>query len=363
MIERMISRHRNVRLLGLAGAVLLCGVAFAVSGQVPQVILPASVVFCLLIYFAPMLFTSRWTAGGMPLTASARQHGSPRDTLRRIDAEIAAGRDVRFFGTWRFWTPPDLIIFTPNWLVQINAAGVSAVRLDDVLWVFKRSRVMMQTWGRERVVHGLRVYYRPDYWEVFPLSSPDAVDDVLGELLRRRPEVLAGHFEEHLAAAVTGTIAAEVERRRNEWAEASPSRRDARRREQRRELNEATQHLALADRDPFDAAWRTTPGPAEPIAALSLRRIIAAEWRRLLGNLAAFPIFALFVAAYLYFWFVHGPQNLGPPGAGHVYPGGFMLVLLGIATVSCFRQVRRSFIWDLRRQLAGHGPLRDVVAR
>src|SRR6266568_2494097 len=111
MIERNLRRHRTARLFGSVGCLLLCG---------------------------------RWTwltSRGMPLAASARVYGAPRDVLRRIDAEIAAGRDVRIFGDWngwRLWAAPDLVVFTPTWLVQVNAAGVSAVRLDDILWVFKR---------------------------------------------------------------------------------------------------------------------------------------------------------------------------------------------------------------------------------
>src|SRR5262245_60724103 len=292
MIERLLRRHRTARLLGAAAAALLCVCAILLSSVVPQLILPAFAVVIPAAVFAVCLLCNRFawlTSRGMPAAPSVRHYGDRLDVFREIDAEIAAGSDVRTFGGWNAWNPlaaPDLVVFTPGWLVQVNAAGVSAVRLDDVLWVFKRSRVVSSPWwDREFVSHAIRVYFRPDQWELLSLASPEAVDEVIEELLRRRPEVLTGYFDEtrEMALADARRGAAELDRRRAALRGISADRLAPWRAFQRRELNEATQHLALRDPDPLGLAWRTAAPPPPPRTALCLRRVIAAEWRLMFG--------------------------------------------------------------------------------
>jgi hypothetical protein len=363
MIERLLRRHRTARLLRFGAAILLAIAVFHLPEMVPRTVLPALVLLIFALGLVVHEVASPWcwpTESGMPISASLRHYGDRLDVVRDIDAEIAAGGEVRTFGDCdgrRFWSPPPVVIFTPSWLVQVNVAGVSAVRLDDVLWVFKRTRVVGGLWGRETVTHAVRVYFRLDQWEVLSLASPEAVDEVLEELLRRRPEILTGFFDDLRASALIGSMTAEIDGRRAELRGIFADRLAPWRAFQRRELNEATQHLALRDQDPFGPAGRTAAPPTLPKPALCLRRVIAAEWRRFGWQLFGLLVFTAITAAYICF-FLSFPNPLTG-----LAPGGLMLCCFIGVLISSVMRFCRSFLWGLRRQLRAFGGLPEVVAR
>src|SRR5437016_2502537 len=149
MLQRLIRLQRHVH-MGIALAVILGTVMLsAIIGRGSwflTVVLGGVYVFVGMAH-AVRLIRSRWgrgvTSKSSPLWRQAAAYGEPGDVLAAIDAEVAAGHDVRVFGrtvAWDQWFAPDLVLLTPSWFVRATRAGLVVVRLDDVLWVFRFRR-------------------------------------------------------------------------------------------------------------------------------------------------------------------------------------------------------------------------------
>jgi hypothetical protein len=296
MLEQIIRRQRLVR--WAAAAVVLLVAAVVAAGAAALGPAPVQLAFYVVagaIWYASWLVLSRWGRGARsrssPLWRQALVYGSPRRVLGAIDAEVAAGRDVRVFGrtsVWCFWTTPDFVLLTTSWLVQANRAGLTIVRLDEILWVFRYDRRARGIWGLPVESHGFRVCVSAEEVEEFPVQDPEEEAVILDELLRRRPEALAGFDEEwrELLSKSAEWMAGEIERRRGEWQALDAGGRERWHAEQRRALDESAQFLSLRGRDQIHSALDTAAlarkgrAPRDDGATLRLSSVITVEWSR-----------------------------------------------------------------------------------
>src|SRR5205814_1514946 len=148
VLEEMLQRQRRVlRLIALAYAL---AAAFGVLALFTP---GGGVAVMFLFYSSPLgvlalaVWRSGWLIGsGRALLRKAAAHGEPWAVLRAIDAEA----DAVWVGeraTWRFWSLPRFALVTPGWLVQTDPDGVTLLPLADVIWVFRRQRHDMASWG------------------------------------------------------------------------------------------------------------------------------------------------------------------------------------------------------------------------
>jgi hypothetical protein len=122
---------------------------------------------------------------------------------------------------------PTFITLTPNWLVQIRSAGAEAIKLGELVWIYKRPpRRRAWAWStRQRVRLGVRLRYRGDYYIE---GRAQTLDELAEELLERRPGLLAGWRSEYVDLMKRGHAALwdAYEQRAEKFARLSPDERE-----------------------------------------------------------------------------------------------------------------------------------------
>lgn len=320
MLRRLIDRQRSVRRgiavaailgAGLFGAVDLLTSGLAIQGSFYVVFVVTQIV--------GWLFRSRWGRGASSDKSPLRQaacYGDPAAVLGAIDAEIAARRDVCIFGRtidWQTGFAPNLVLLTPSWLVQANRDGLTLVRLDDLVWVFRFRRLGRNDYGIASRTHGFRVCVSSDELKEFPIADEAEVDAILEEIQRRRPAIFAGFDEtcRELLSQGAGRMAEEAHRRRREWSALDDAGRERWRAEQREALDKSAQFLSSRARDKLrdalEASARSRQGltgpPPDRDAGISVAGITAVERVRststaLVAVLATIPLLLLTVGTF-----------------------------------------------------------------
>jgi hypothetical protein len=366
MLERFVWYQRLFAVL----AGLLIGGAVAVG--LYERVIPVCLGVVLFFFFLAV-FTALWKQPGAWLKTLA-PYGDPRDVLRRIDAEIMTGREVRWFGVSQFWAlygAPAFVVLTAGWLLRVGPARITAVPLDDILWVFLRR---CQSVPKEQKHHtlGLRVYCRDDCWQFIPLDGPAELDAVLDELLRRRPGIAVGYRDELLAALAEGptNFAERVGREQRDLSSLSAEERDAQHTDKMVRLHDEEQSLDRYDDDPFEGtAWVPRPpfGVGRGWSIATARKLqprlsytLWAESRRPL----AWAAVSFVLGGFAILLFAHRPIISLYGGSRHerlahlIVLGTFAAVWAGVVA----RFVYRGFRPDLRRRLAEFGDPVGVLA-
>jgi hypothetical protein len=176
-----------------------------------------------------------WLIGRLTLfspTQRLRQaldhYGEARRLIKEIDAEWREAPEV---WTWPRWPPrglaPAFIVLSQNWLIQVRGAGAEAIKLGEVLWIYKRApRRRAWAWStRQRVRLGCRLRYRGDYYIE---GRAQVLDELAEELLERRPGLLAGWRSEYVDLMKRGPAALweAYELRAEKFARLSPDERE-----------------------------------------------------------------------------------------------------------------------------------------
>ena len=122
--------------------------------------------------------------------------------------------------------------------------------------------------------HGYRVFYRPGALETVTMPTPADADEVLGAVMRRPPEVIAGYGDRgtdacrRVAAIRPGSRAPAARMGRGR----ARSERAAWRSEQMRRIDEDVQQLQYSEADPLAeqmarrGAWPRRCSGGEPAA-------------------------------------------------------------------------------------------------
>jgi hypothetical protein len=379
MLERFLWRQKRMMLLVVVAVMAVLAVAHLIPGS-------ARHIGVLLFVDAVVIFL------GGPLFALWWQHwrewlpwrgeASSRGVLRQIDAEIDAANGVRRFGNpsfWSFWVGPGFAVLTPRWLVRVGGAGMRAVPVNDILWIFL-SRCRYVTWAVRRRALGLRLYFRGDRWAFIALDDEAEMDAALDELLRRRPGIAAGYDDEWLKLLADGPEAfnTRIRREREEWQSLPSDEREARHSESMWRLHAAVQDLPRYANDPFERfTWSPRPpfGPGKPWSVddakrrqprPQLRATLRAErprpfvWSAISLAAGGFTVPAL---AYNVLRASFGVDPFrGLPAAEWVRLAA-ALVFFAIWTWVVCRFVHRSFRPELMRRLTAFGAPDRVIAQ
>lgn len=296
MLDRLIHRQRSARrafALSVILAICLLLTADAVIVGSFHAVGWVAFAFACANPFVQLALQSRWGRGPKSKKSPLRQvesFGDPVGVLATIDAEIAAGRDVRVFGRTVVWDAgfaPDLVLVTPTWLIQANRDGLTLVRLDDILWLSRFRRLSRNIYWLPRRTRGFRVCLRSEEVKEFPIADTAEADAILDELLRRRPELCVG-FDESCRELLSGgpeRMAGEVEQRRVEWSALEADGRERWRVEQRAAVDATAQYLSGHVRDAVrvaldTAAWTRrgrTGSPPDSTADTRVSKIMTAE--------------------------------------------------------------------------------------
>jgi hypothetical protein len=379
MLEGFLRRQRRLFRLGALAYAL-----FALIGLLAVCSPGGGIAVLVLFYSSPLavvvtlLWRGDWLSpAGRALLRKTGVHGDAWTILRAIDAE-AAGPEALWVGeraTWRFWSLPRFALVTPNWLVQTDPEGVTLVKLADVLWVFRRCRSDSTGWGGRHLAHGYRIYYQPGSLETVSMPSPADADAVLGEILRHRPELLAGFGEpmRGMLAAGPAGFAAELQRRRGEWDRATEDERSAWQTEQLRKLDDQVQQLQWAEADPLTeqvsrkdstALQPQLPagsqGTSDPSSELSLSTMMAAERVHLNVLLAFAAVVTVSMTMICCMPFLTYPSSPGP-GSTLVLMALYGAFVSGPWAAYFWRTRFRPILPRIRAELERHGAWRDVL--
>ncbi|MFL5339337.1 MAG: hypothetical protein ACJ8F7_04140 [Gemmataceae bacterium] len=195
------------------GNLLCAGIAFGIAA-VP------------LVLFAVRFFRFSSIQG---LTGALARYGPPDEVMERIDRELKdPGRFFMGQASDSIWSPePDCVFITANWLVRLCPTGSTIIHLPDLAWVYRRlvARSALMSLGRfdDQFAGVLR---NGDSW-VFDTWSPRRTEQIIEELLDRRPEVLTGYTGENVELAATAdALWAEVLKRRERLAALSADERE-----------------------------------------------------------------------------------------------------------------------------------------
>ena len=222
MLERLLRRQRLMTVFG--GVLPLAVGCLALAGAM---LFAKGALCCPGLFFSlvGLVLLTSWkdNVGKMLAPLAAYGDGDPWRALRRIDAEIDAGREVLQFGAARraaLSVPPGFAVLTPSWLVRVGPAkhSICAVPIADILWVFVR-RCTSAPGDLKEHAQGVRIYCRDDRWERIPLDDPVEMDEPIAELLRRRPGIAVGYRDELLKELAEGPqrLAELVKREEDEW--------------------------------------------------------------------------------------------------------------------------------------------------
>ncbi len=139
-----------------------------------------------------------------PAVAGLKRFGTPQEIAARIQAETAAGAE----------RAGDLVL-TPSWLLRGTFFGLTVVRLEDVVWVYRKVTKHSVNFIPTGKSHALVVQQR----EGAPLEIPGKEQAVVGwieGIVRRVPWALAGYDQQLETAwkANRATVIQAVDQRR-----------------------------------------------------------------------------------------------------------------------------------------------------
>jgi hypothetical protein len=172
---------------------------------------------CRLIFFSP----------SRRLERALSRYGQTDRVMGEIDRELRETPVVWLCPQQPRWSST-FIALTPNWLIQVRSAGAEVIKLDELVWIYKRApRHRVWVWStRERARLGCRLRYRNDYYLE---GRARDLDELAEELLEMRPGLLSGWQSEYVDLLGRGPAAlwAAYEKRATEFARLSPDERDA----------------------------------------------------------------------------------------------------------------------------------------
>ena len=158
-------------------------------------------------------------------------YGDPDELIKHIDCECCPhlrrwirGRPPRGFRGYNNYHA----ILTASWLLVFEPKDFWIVRVPDVLWAFKRVIAKPAWWGGERLIFQVCCVMKMVRIYFVPMPNESWADEVLQELIERRPAALFGDRGEwrDLAARGRRAMQAEIARRREEWERLDEEGRD-----------------------------------------------------------------------------------------------------------------------------------------
>jgi hypothetical protein len=158
------------------------------------------------------------------------RYGDVRKQTEQIDSELHMTAEVHEFDYMpsRFRGTSGTILLTKSWLLSFGPESICFLRVDDILWFFKRYEVRNQWWGisHRPVVQLSCLTNRGMLYALAPVHD-DTVDELIEFLAWRRPEALFGFSDDWRNLAEEGMTAVreEVTKRRAEWERLSKFQR------------------------------------------------------------------------------------------------------------------------------------------
>jgi hypothetical protein len=180
----------------------------------------AMTLFGILALWLAFVYRFFFTSSARRLPKCLAHYGDSQKVIEEIDTELRtdAKRFVLGQPTYRLGSPqPDCLILTANWLLRLCPGGSVVFRVRDAVWVYKRiiMRSAPLTQGRMDFQLGCRMRDGAEW--TFDTWTDGKTDQVLRELLERRPELLTGYRGEWLDLFEAGEAArnAELQTRRD----------------------------------------------------------------------------------------------------------------------------------------------------
>src|SRR5262249_3246563 len=135
------------------------------------------------------------------------RYGDANESAKSIDDELRDLRNSFVLGqtTVALGSPqPDCLIMTENWFVRLCPGGSVIIRLPDLAWVHKRIVMRSALLSQGRMDYELGFRMRNGEACTFDTWTEGKTDQVLRELLQRRPELLIGYRGEWLDLFANG---------------------------------------------------------------------------------------------------------------------------------------------------------------
>src|SRR5262245_20179067 len=151
-----------------------------------------------------LAFRSTYHTFRHDLERDLARYGKPSQLIDAIDAELRDTPDLWVRGYYfDVFIRKDFIALTPHWLVQLRPHRAAVMRLDDIVWVYKRV-VPRRVWVRStsyRIQLGCRLR---DGSLLLVEWREDDLDELVEELIERRPGLLTGWRGEYFDVAARG---------------------------------------------------------------------------------------------------------------------------------------------------------------
>ncbi|MCU0511360.1 MAG: hypothetical protein MUE40_02205 [Anaerolineae bacterium] len=169
-------------------------------GAVALVVLLLAVLYGLFQFFARSRNINKH-----PIMQGLARMGDPEQVLSEVNNELLVSEQKSTF--------PGLS-FTRNWLVYSKGNALEAVRLGDVMWVYRQTVT-----GRGGTQHFVHVYDRYNRLIAIP-GKENQVNEVIGAVVGRAPWAIGGYSEDIKKAWNTGraNFIATVDGRRQQGA-------------------------------------------------------------------------------------------------------------------------------------------------
>jgi hypothetical protein len=156
-------------------------------------------------------------------------HGAVEEVVDRIDKELATDDLLRIGSfpsvpnavTQRAWT------VTRSWLIEFDPSSFCLLPLDDVFWVYKVIVVRPTLMGG-RLTYQVCITAATEVQHYLPVLTEYEADDIVAELVRRRPYILVGYQlpYDDLVEEGVATVRAAVGRRKTRWQRMSADDRE-----------------------------------------------------------------------------------------------------------------------------------------
>ncbi len=188
-------------LLAAIGGTILFGACCSPAWKMSPVAIPGIAMQFALIGLPWWWFLFRLTyyTFTVDLEKCLARYGPVSRVTDEIDTELRDARDVWLRGEetqFGVFIDRDFIVLTLHWLMQVRPRRAAVMRVEDVVWIYKRV-VPRRVWVRSadyRIQLGCRL--RDGSTLRLEWREGD-LDDLVEELLERRPGLLAGWRGEH----------------------------------------------------------------------------------------------------------------------------------------------------------------------
>jgi hypothetical protein len=154
------------------------------------------------------------------------RYGDVDSLIDQIDSEVVQSSDERLLARLPKTivdSSSDCTVMTQNWLLHFGRKRLWIIRVDDILWVYKRINVRPSFWVGGRLQFTVSVIADRGRSSEIIVGQEALADQLLAHVIHRRPAILVGYQMAWADLAKDGVTAlrSAVREREEHWASLS----------------------------------------------------------------------------------------------------------------------------------------------